>query len=468
MRFREALDKIEGLRSVADSMELMSAAGRALLMDSPFLTDRDEIERELRAVGAAGALFGGGEAADRLGDAERLLMQVRDIRHTLDRLAGGQCLDDVEFFEIKGLALVASAMRQILQTLPAAIRECFGLPSLDETIGLLDPENTGNSHFHIYNAYSEPLAAKREELRRLQQTPGYDRGLSDAIVVECMQLEAEVRERLSARLRPSAPGLRDALSTLSRIDLTLAKARLAASLDLVYPAFGEGEICFKGLRYLPVEGLLRSRGRDFQPVDITVGRGVTLITGTNMGGKTITLKSVALAQAMAQFGFYVAASEASTVVVDSIEMSIGDPQSAGDGLSSFGAEIVRLDGILDRAADGRPRLILIDEPARTTNPEEGEAITDAVLSILEALPVFALVTSHYGNLTAGCRRLKVKGLGGDVPAGVTLSPAALTAYMDYSLVPAGRGEMAREALRIAGLLGVKPHFYKTIEEKINR
>lgn len=467
MIFREALDKIEGLRSVADSLELMSAAGRALLMDSPFLTDRRAIEAELHAVEVAGAFFGR-VAADRCGEAERLLMQVRDIRNTLSRLDAGQCLDDVEFFEIKGLALAASAMKRLLETVPASLRDCFPLPSLDDIIGILDPEHTGNSHFHIYNAYSEELTSKRAELRRMQESPGYDRAESDGLVAECMRLEGEVRERLSADLRPSGEILHEALATLARLDLTMAKARLASSQALVRPAFGGDEICFGGLRFLPVESMLRSRGKEFQPVDIAVRRGVTLITGTNMGGKTITLKSVALAQAMAQFGFFVAASRASTVIVESIEQSIGDPQSAGDGLSSFGAEIVRLDAILSRAAEGSPKLILIDEPARTTNPEEGEAITDAVLDILGSLPVFALVTSHYGNLTADCRRLKVAGLKSSAPTGVALSPASLTAYIDYSLLPAPKGAKAREALRIAGLLGIQPHFFKTIEEKIKK
>jgi DNA mismatch repair protein MutS2 len=56
---------------------------------------------------------------------------------------------------------------------------------------------------------------------------------------------------------------------------------------------------------------LRLKNKKYQPVDINLTDGPALITGANMGGKTVLLKSVALAQYMFQYGFFVPARECS-------------------------------------------------------------------------------------------------------------------------------------------------------------
>ena len=55
---------------------------------------------------------------------------------------------------------------------------------------------------------------------------------------------------------------------------------------------------------------LEAAGKRFQPVNIRLTTGPTVITGANMSGKTVLLHSVELAQYMLQFGFYIAAERA--------------------------------------------------------------------------------------------------------------------------------------------------------------
>ncbi len=101
-----------------------------------------------------------------------------------------------------------------------------------------------------------------------------------------------------------------------------------------------------------------------------------------MGGKTVTLRLVGMLSAMAQMGLYVPAEAMEFSMRDFIFISMGDAQDADMGLSTFGAEIVKISDVVERAdKDG---LILIDELARGTNPKEGYAISKAIINYLKS------------------------------------------------------------------------------------
>lgn len=465
MKFKEALEHIDGLRTVAAELDVLSAPGRSMLMESEFLTSPRALQREFDSVATAKKFVVEPSNSFLLADMRRLLMQTRDISTTLGRLASGATLDEVELFEIKGLCLLAEPLSRLISSSPLGTLPALSFPTTFRVLALLDPEQTGSAHFHIYDAYSPRLAEKRAELRRLQATPGYDEEASSMLTAECMAIEDTVKEQLSIDLRPYHETLAGALKCIAATDLLLAKASMAIAHNLCRPEISECETSFNGLRYLPVEISLKDDGKEFQPVDITLPTGVTLITGANMGGKTITLKSVALAQAMAQFGLFVAAEKVTILPVDDILQSVGDAQSASQGLSSFGAEILKLNDIILTIKKGGMHLVVIDEPARTTNPEEGTAIVDALVGLLCHPGCIALLTTHYGNVHGQCRRLRVKGLREeDSLQASSLSPRSIGSLMDYSLVPATPGAASREALRVARLLGVDPLFADEIEK----
>lgn len=465
MRFREALDIIDGLRSVAEEMDILSASGRSCLMETEFLVSKESLEKEYDAIDAAITFLRDESTSGKKNSARSILSQTRHIPATLQRLKDGCVPEEVELFEIKGLAMGAGALSEIFAHTPLGLIASLEIPDLSEVRAILDPEKTGSSHFYIYDAYSEILATRRRELKALQEKEGYDEEESSRLTTECMMLEDEIREEIGIRLKVHADALWSALKAIGRADLTLAKASLAMTRNLGRPALNEEITSYTSLRYLPMAVGMADAGKEFQPVDITLTPGVTMITGTNMGGKTITLKSVGLAQAMAQFGLFVAAGNADIAVVDAIEKSIGDSQTEAEGLSSFGAEIKRLDTIIRKASEGRRMLVLIDEPARTTNPEEGASIADAVASLLQRTSCLTLMTTHYGNLTTPCRRLKVKGLRpGAFATGSEFD--ALCRYMDYGLEEPEEGDFDREALGVARLLGISPEFSAEIEDRI--
>lgn len=460
---------IEGLRFVADELTLMSALGRSCLMDSEFIADRERLAEEYGYLAAAVATVRNPTNSDAIKNAEHLLMQARDLRTTIERLSAGKTADDVELFEIKGLALLSRELKKVLKPTGIAKLKPMEIPDLDRVYEILDPEKTGNAHFHIYDAYSEDLADARRRLRSLQSSEKYNTEESDRIIATCLIIEGNVREELSDCLKPFASLLQAALEAIGRIDLLLAKANFVQTHSLSLPVFEDSGIQYSGLRYLPVESKLKDAGRGFQPVDIKLREGVTLITGANMGGKTITLKSLAMAQAMAQYCFGVPASEATAMVADSIALSAGDGQSASEGLSSFGAEILKIDRILSEASRGARILILIDEPARTTNPEEGRAIVCAIIEMLMKSNSVSVLTTHYSNIKTDCSRLKVKGVRETLDKkGESILPGDLSRCMDYALVGDDTEDIDREALTIARLLGISRDFSETIEKNINK
>jgi DNA mismatch repair protein MutS2 len=148
--------------------------------------------------------------------------------------------------------------------------------------------------------------------------------------------------------------------------------------------------------------------------DVAVAAGQTLlISGPNAGGKTVALKTVGLAALMARAGLHLCAESGSAIGwFDTIVSDIGDAQSLEHDLSTFSGHMVNLRELLARAARGT--LVLIDEIAVGTDPEQGAALAQAVLEALAACGVTSLVTTHYERL---------KALGAATPAAGGAAPA---------------------------------------------
>jgi DNA mismatch repair protein MutS2 len=134
--------------------------------------------------------------------------------------------------------------------------------------------------------------------------------------------------------------------------------------------------------------------------DVTVAAGQTLlVSGPNAGGKTVALKTVGLAAVMARAGLHLTAESGSAIGwFSSVVTDIGDAQNLEKDLSTFSGHMVNLRELLANAAPGM--LVLIDEIAVGTDPEQGAALAQAVLEAVAARGATALVTTHYERLKA--------------------------------------------------------------------
>jgi DNA mismatch repair protein MutS2 len=140
--------------------------------------------------------------------------------------------------------------------------------------------------------------------------------------------------------------------------------------------------------------------------DVAIAAGQTLIvSGPNAGGKTVALKTVGLAAVMARAGLHVAAESGSAIGwFGSIVTDIGDAQNLDKDLSTFTGHMVNVRELLATATPGT--LVLVDEIAVGTDPEQGAALAQAVLEALAARGATCIVTTHY-------ERLKNLGVGAD-------------------------------------------------------
>ena len=421
-----------------DELELQSGVARRWLLDSPMMTSGDEIEAAYGVLRRFDAFVGQVEPLF-INTLCHKLCDLKDIRTTIKNLHNKAVLDDIELFEVKHLALLSADVDKLLRQ--HGMADVVPVPDLDEVITILDPDGMRIATFYIYDAYSEQLKELRSQMRKHPEQ-------QEELLLQAGKLEEDIRLELSRRLHPFASAIEQAQLALARIDVNLAKAMQMKRMGLTFPALSQdGTTRFEAMFHPQVKEALAGRGRAFQPVDIAFGLRPTLITGANMGGKTVVLKTLTLCQLLFQFGFGIPAASARIAVKDEIYFCIGDEQSVEKGLSSFAAEMKNIDAVIKASRENKKLLALVDEPARTTNPTEGAALVTALLQVLADKDMSLVMTTHYDIEPGKARCLRVKGFE--------------NGEMDYQLVEVQDGEVPHEALNIAQSLGIDSEWITT-------
>ena len=462
MKIKELIKQDAGFQYVIDQMEFMSSAGRRKMLNAEFLTDAAMLQTEWERLDCAIRSIREYKYKKPYIELRHCLMQLHDLQGTLTNLANHTTLNEVELFEIKNLAQLTHIASSALDTLGLASQ--LPLPDTTEVFALLDPDHTGISNFYIYDSYDERLTPLRRELSALQ-TAGDNPVRVSELLAEQNEIQNEVCTRLSDQLTRWTDVLVNALEQLAYTDYLMASGELSLLWNLTRPQIGD-HTEYRGL----INPRLKERNEKahlrYQPVDVALYQGVTLITGANMAGKTVLLKSVGTAQMMAQCGMFVPAENATIKLVNGVLASIGDEQDEMNGLSSYAAEIIKISDILT-ICRRQEMLVLIDEPARTTNPVEGKALVQAIIKILESLSSTTLVTTHYSGLGADCRRLRVRGFVENM-SDMPLTPQNINRFIDYSLTEDSSDDVPHEALRIATILGCDATMIELALKNINQ
>lgn len=121
-----------------------------------------------------------------------------------------------------------------------------------------------------------------------------------------------------------------------------------------------------------------------------------VISGSNTGGKTVSLKAIGLSILMTYLGMPIIASDAEVPIYRNIFVDIDDNQSIQDSLSTFSAHISNINSILSNADD--KSLILIDELISGTDPKEAQAISLAILDKIKELGSKFIITTHFDDI----------------------------------------------------------------------
>jgi DNA mismatch repair protein MutS2 len=199
---------------------------------------------------------------------------------------------------------------------------------------------------------------------------------------------------LSTAVGAAADETEAGIAALVGVDLAFARAALARELRATRPDVGhEGIVRAFGLRHplLPDAEAVGS--------DVRLGEGyhVLVLSGPNAGGKTVALKSVALAALCVRAGLFVPAEAGARVdLFDAVLADIGDEQDIRESLSTFSAHMTNLARIVDEAT--AHSLVVLDELGTGTDPGEGAAVAQASLEALADRGARVIATTHFNLL----------------------------------------------------------------------
>jgi len=214
---------------------------------------------------------------------------------------------------------------------------------------------------------------------------------------EVLDEERRILAKFSGWVAEEADAFDAGLAAAEHLDVVAAAAIMAEDTVSAEPIIDEA----------PRIGLLHARhplmllaDRRCVANDVTVAAGTTLlVSGPNAGGKTVALKTVGLAALMTRAGLHLTAESGSVMGwFPDVRTDIGDAQSLEKDLSTFSGHMVNLRELLATAGSGS--LVLIDEIAVGTDPEQGAALAQAVLEALAERGVTGIVTTHYERLKA--------------------------------------------------------------------
>ncbi len=231
----------------------------------------------------------------------------------------------------------------------------------------------------LNNQYRELQIAEKDELHRILAE------LSDKIGEHVYELQA-------------------AVETLAELDLNFARAKYAEALranepELVAIKKRKNEINpGMTLRLYQARHPLLDQDT-VVPIDLNLDPStyVMVITGPNTGGKTVTLKTAGLLALMAQSGMHIPVQTGSKIShFKNIFADIGDEQSIEQSLSTFSGHITNIIKILDQADQNS--LVIFDELGAGTDPQEGAALAQAMLTFLIESGIPTLVATHYPEL----------------------------------------------------------------------
>ncbi|KAK0199209.1 muts domain V-domain-containing protein [Desarmillaria ectypa] len=198
--------------------------------------------------------------------------------------------------------------------------------------------------------------------------------------------------------------LRNAVTKLAIADCLLSLAHVALLPGYVKPCLAEDDVLeIVDGRHPMVEAL---RDNPFVPNTILMGGSEPknkIITGPNMGGKSSSVRMVALIAVMAQVGSYVPAASVKINLLDSILTRMGASDDLARGRSTFMVEMAETSDILHSATERS--LVVLDELGRGTSTFDGMAIADAVLQhLVQLVGCKTLFITHYPSIALGLEK----------------------------------------------------------------
>jgi len=304
---------------------------------------------------------------------------------------------DAELDELRGLSENAG---QYLVALEAREKERTGLTNL----------KVGYNKIHGYYIEISRLHAEKvpTDYTRRQTLKGAERYITE----ELKQFEDKIlsaKERSLNREKYLYEQLLDILLDSLKILQTCSVA--LAELDVLHNFAERADT----LKYYPVtftdkEEIEIIEGRHpvveaiqttpFMPNDLKLDNKnrMLIVTGPNMGGKSVFMRQTALIVLLAHIGSFVPAQQTILGPIDGIFTRIGASDDLAGGRSTFMVEMTETANILHNAT--RNSLVLMDEIGRGTSTFDGLSLAWATAEHLARhICAYTLFATHYFELT---------------------------------------------------------------------
>jgi len=223
--------------------------------------------------------------------------------------------------------------------------------------------------------------------------------IRDLVYMERREIQ-KILTKLTDVLRGFIPDLKRAFHFLGLVDFIRAKAKFALQIDGNKPAIEKQKILkWENARHPLLEITLKQQKKPIIPINVSLdhNRRILVISGPNAGGKSVTLKTVALLQYMFQCGLLIPVDATSTCCVfDQFFIDIGDEQNLENDLSTYSSHLMNMKYFT--LLSNKKTIFFIDEFGTGTEPQFGGAIAEGILIELNKSGAFGVVTTHYGNL----------------------------------------------------------------------
>jgi DNA mismatch repair ATPase MutS len=297
----------------------------------------------------------------------------------------------------------------------------------------------------------------------------------EQVLVQEAEIEQNILSRLSELIHQSKDKLVNAINAIGLLDTSLTKARMAVRLNLTKPDYKATCIKIKEGMFYPLWEKHTNKGLTYTSLNASFDSNTIVLSGSNMGGKTVLFRTLAFLQLLTQLGFRVPATEFRTRIYSSIHV-LGTAPTSIEGLSSFGHEIHQLTKAFEGDA---PRLLLVDELAKTTSATEAKAILYAVLKYtVQNKSITGFFSTHFINIPEieGVLKFRMKGLNRqafenhcaqqseDIHERIRL----INAFMQYEVIEDNEQQSTKDALTIAELLGLNSEILKNANDFLKR
>jgi DNA mismatch repair protein MutS2 len=204
---------------------------------------------------------------------------------------------------------------------------------------------------------------------------------------------------MTRRLAPERETLAGVFDALADFDGLHARARAAVAWGAVPPSVERDPSGGFELHEARHPLLVEAGDGPVVPYDLVLepDERCLVVSGPNTGGKSVFLKATGLIAALTQSGVVPPVGAGTRLpVFTSFWADIGDEQSIAESLSTFSAHLANLSEIVSSADGGS--LVLIDEMGTGTDPEEGAALSRAILEELVRRGATTIASSHLGEL----------------------------------------------------------------------